>query len=424
MKYRRRVTVRRQYVDKQVDSARVSSCGAVASDNGKGIRTIEYLSWSRSMNALCILVICFLPLSPDEGVLKNGRTIDGKIIVEDEKRLVVEMKYGKVEVSRSQVDKIIRSKRGKVFSGKAKEAGRRAEAPVTAKGRDPARPAPVRPKPPKIAPNGPAARILAEFEREVAGKKKMDNDMVNAFRKRLVPLGNPCIPDLAYEIHHSSNWMVRHLAVSALRQLKDPDAIPALIDALNDRTLMGHSFGGYADDRMTKYYIRQNAALALKEIGKEAVFAIKKIAEDRRHPDYENAVYALSKADGPIVEDILQKIARDTSQISSVRLDAAWGIAGRSDESNRICINMLKDRKLCEDVARALKKSRDQSMIDHLLVLVSNVEQNYDAAATAAELVNSIALRGWHPADLEEHVDYFMLANQGSRRSIDRKIGI
>jgi HEAT repeat protein len=257
----------------------------------------------------------------------------------------------------------------------------------------------------------------------VTGADKLDYDMVNAYRRRLVPLGKACIPELDYTIHAHGNWMVRHLAVSALRELKDPEAIPALIDALNDRTSAGRSFAGGADDRTNQYYIRQNAALALKEIGKEAVFALKKIAADRRHPDFENAVYALSKADGIIVEDLLQKIARDSSLSDEVRMDALWGIAGKSDESNRICCGMLREPKLRDEAARALKQSRDKDAIPHLMAVVREAEKDCEAASAAAEVVSDIAGNKWRPDTTEEWVDYCLLGGQETRRSIDRKIG-
>jgi len=211
------------------------------------------------MKALLVFLLAVLGADLDVVVLKSGRTIVGTIMEESDKRVVIKIKYGKVQFPMSQVEKITRADPPVVETPPAKE-------PDTGKV-ETVKPEARKKTPPPKPPPGPAASVLASYERKVAGKDEVQQDLVNETRDKLVALGARAIPELEYAIWTHKDWKVRHICVLALRWLKDPKGIPALIEALNDETCLMPSFGGMSITRSANRLIRENAALALKEIG-------------------------------------------------------------------------------------------------------------------------------------------------------------
>lgn len=68
--------------------------------------------WSRSGSFLLLLLLGTLTLTlarADEVILKNGGAIQGRIVSEDEQKVVVETKAGKVTIERARIREVVRS---------------------------------------------------------------------------------------------------------------------------------------------------------------------------------------------------------------------------------------------------------------------------------------------------------------------------
>jgi len=373
--------------------------------------------------ALLFLILFPLFTWQDKVILKTGRSIEGKVVVQDEKHVVLEVKYGKIDLPMSQVKEIIIGK-DKIphsdpsgFTPAKSPATKKRNKKTANRAGGSKRLLDVSP------PKGPATPILTNYKKKAAGGKDLDQDLVNTYRKKLVELGGLCIPELHYEIKNSGDWKVKHLAVTTLRWLKDPRGIPALLEALKDRTVLGHSWGGVSANKSSKYYIRKNAAFALKDIGSAAKSVLIKTVSRGDYPDRVNAVYALCQFEAMDVTKLLVSIAKDKTESSEIRIEAAFGIAGKTFTASRACANKLEEEKLREGAAAALENARDMKAVPFLMNKVRKADRDFESAEFAAKLISHISKEKFYPEAISDCVDYSMLANQGTRKSIDRRFG-
>jgi len=261
---------------------------------------------------------------------------------------------------------------------------------------------------------GPAAAIVERYESELTGKKDVPVPLFCQYRKRLVSLGSSATLDLCHTILHTRCWKVKLLAVSSLEKIRDARAIPALLHALKDRTPLGHSFNGWSDPRTAKYRIRQDAAEALKALGRQALDELRPMARDRRHPDHANAVYALSVMAGPEAIALLVPIARDGREKAEVRRDAIFGIAQGETRDIGVLAELLGDAKVRKDVTEALERKRNKKAIPALARLLPEAAENFEAAQAAAGAIWQMTRGKWKPARVNECVDFYLLADKAS----------
>ncbi|MFN7971535.1 MAG: HEAT repeat domain-containing protein [Acidobacteriota bacterium] len=100
----------------------------------------------------------------------------------------------------------------------------------------------------------------------------------------------------------------RAQAVTALGKLKDPRAIPYLVEAL----------GLHDADPEKDWFVRGQASNALATFGKAALEALKKAAEDKEPVIRKGALNALGKIRGPEANETLKKHL-ETDADASVR---------------------------------------------------------------------------------------------------------
>jgi HEAT repeat protein len=259
-----------------------------------------------------------------------------------------------------------------------------------------------------------AADLLGTFELALEGKKDLPVPVLYQYQKKLAALGAAATPDLIRAIERSKRWEVRFLAVTALEKTGDPGAIEALIHALRDRTVLQHSFNGWGCPRSAKYGIRHRAAEALKAIGRPALAELTAIAQDPRHPDHANAVYALRVIATPRARKVLLSIAGDRKEPDEVRAEAVWGLAGGDETHVAALASLLADPAMRKVVAEALKKEGKKDSIDALIPTVRLAEEDPETARAAAEIIRGICkarrLKKWKPDRADDHVDCLLLA--------------
>ena len=67
--------------------------------------------------ALLWAVLAFQPLHADEIHLKNGRVIEGRVVAETKKRLVIEVPYGRMTLDREEISEIVRTSEAEYLKG-------------------------------------------------------------------------------------------------------------------------------------------------------------------------------------------------------------------------------------------------------------------------------------------------------------------
>ncbi len=269
-----------------------------------------------------------------------------------------------------------------------------------------------------------AADLLSIFEMELEGKKDLPVPLLCKYMKKLQARGQAATPDLIRAIDHSKRWEVRYLAVSVLEKTRDPRAIPALVRALRDRTVLQHSFNGWGEPRSAKHRIRSSAADALKAIGARALQHLKAIVRNRRHKDRADAVYALRVIGDRDAIQTLLKIAKDRTQAPGVRRDAVWGIAGGKARDVQDLSVLLRDPKMRSIVVKALTKEARPNVLPGLTPLLREALTDYEAAKAAAQIMSGVckARRSkWKPQRVEDHVDWYLLARRSRSITYDVK---
>ena len=260
-----------------------------------------------------------------------------------------------------------------------------------------------------------AAALVAEYESKLPrGKKDLPIPLFHKYRMKLAALGRAATPSLASVFDSSKNWRVRYLVVAALARIKDPASIPVLIRALDDKTILQHSFSGMGVPRSARYRIRQEAADALKAIGPPAVEELLGILLNGRSKSYENVVYALSVIATPAAIEPLALIAMSQSEPAPARRDAIQGIARGGARDVQVLAELLQDASVRRDVVEILEKTRNKHLTPVLAGLIHEGAAGHETARAAAGILWKKNKKKWKPGNLKDQVDYLLLAGRGT----------
>jgi len=160
-----------------------------------------------------------------------------------------------------------------------------------------------------------------------------------AAAQALGQIGDPQATPALIQALQDKEWVVRGTAAEALGQIGDPQATPALIQALRDE----------------EWEVRRAAAWALKKIGPPAVPALIQALRDEEWEMREAAAKALGQIGDPQATPALIQALRD--QNVGVRWAAAWALGAIGDpQATPALIQALRDGWVRDVAAWALLK--------------------------------------------------------------------
>jgi hypothetical protein len=259
------------------------------------------------------------------------------------------------------------------------------------------------------APAGAATNVLAAYERALPKKDEVPDELLGEFLAKLATSGRQATPALAHTLEHGKDWRMRFLAVRALRPLKDPAGIGALIHALGDTLYAGVSIKPPGSVHDPRFAIREEAEAALREIGEPAHRALLATAKDRRHADQCQAVFALSRIEVPGRVRVLIGLARDRLLDKEVRSEAVKALTGKKEGAQEALVALLPENTLRKEAARALRYSKDGTAVPALMAYVREAGRDYGLAREAAGVIGFID-QGFVPADTRDAVDYLLFS--------------
>ncbi|MDD5746077.1 MAG: HEAT repeat domain-containing protein [Candidatus Omnitrophica bacterium] len=259
--------------------------------------------------------------------------------------------------------------------------------------------------------------VVRSYKKSAWSMKLIEDGVSESTINALLDIGNPAVPTLMRVLKPGNYYdSVRATAAEALGEIKDTQAVPALIEALRDeyffvRAATSWALGEIRDKRAVSpligmlcdkdYHVRAAAAEALGKI--KDTQAVPVLIEALRDKDY-HVRAAAATALGEIRDKrAVHALIHGYSPVTVASIEALGELKDTQAVPVLVEAFKNKDYQKREAAARALGKIKDTRSAQALIEALGDGDSNVRAAVALA--LDSL---GWKDFSLNNQINYFI----------------